>query len=104
MSVQQLPRWGPARRGARISAPSLKPATEAYGKLGQVDLLPADKQVHQLGPVIPGRPRAGHGRLTYELGYLFGLTGATPEATKSVLEYEFVPRIDAQRCPDFLSS
>jgi hypothetical protein len=75
----------------RLSA-LLQPGFEAYGELGPVDApKPAAQQEHWLGPVVSGRVGLGtRQRLKYNLGYLFGLTAATPDrAWKWVLEYEF---------------
>ena len=49
----------------------------------------ADQQ-HRIGPVIVGLQNfAPYGKLKYEVGYLFGLTQATPRGTvRWRLEYE----------------
>jgi hypothetical protein len=61
----------------------LSPAIEIYGDAGRLDRM--DKfQDQQLiaGPVAVGMWRlAGVGKVKYEVGYLFGLTSATPSGT-----------------------
>jgi len=70
----------------------VEPGIEVYGEFGELGSPEhADQQDHRAGPVISGVFDAGIGaKLAYELGYLFGLTDASPGGTlKAVLEYEF---------------
>ena len=57
------------------------PAIEIYGDAGQVDRMPGFQQQQLLaGPVGLGViPLQGIGNLKYEVGYLIGLTHATPD-------------------------
>ena len=66
----------------------LEPAIEMYGTLGEVgNTSPLVQQIHQAGPVLMGKLRNG---MSYEIGYLFGLTTATAQGSvKMVLGYEF---------------
>lgn len=66
----------------------LEPGFEAYGALGELgNTKPLSKQTHQVGPVLTGK---FHNGMAYELGYLFGLTAASPQgAVKLILAYEF---------------
>jgi len=66
----------------------MEPAIEAYGSLGEVgNTKPLSQQSHQVGPVVIGKLRSG---LTYELGYLLGLTTASDQGhLKFILGYEF---------------
>jgi len=66
----------------------LEPGIEVYGSLGELgNTNPLAKQTHQAGPVLTGKFRNG---MAYELGYLFGLTSASPQgAIKFILAYEF---------------
>ena len=67
------------------------PAIEVYGDLGDFNGMHApDNQQHRLGPVLTGKfSFGGMGELKYEVGYLVGLTTATPTHTlKWGLEYE----------------
>ena len=66
----------------------LEPAIELYGSLGDVsNTKPLSLQSHLIGPVVIGKLRNG---LTYELGYLFGLTTASDQGhLKFILGYEF---------------
>jgi hypothetical protein len=64
---------------------------EAFGELGEIsDILPLDEQEHQLGPVLWWELEIGErSKLEVQLGWLFGLTGATPDGTlKWIVEYE----------------
>ena len=64
---------------------------ELYGDLGELDNLDINgDQNHQAGPVITGKFRLGEeSAIVYELGYLFGLTGDSPDGTvKWLLEFE----------------
>lgn len=71
-----------------------EPGIEAYGQLGKVgNFNSSSQQIHQLGPVITGGFMLGAGlkKLKYELGYLFGLTSASPNGVlKLNLEFEFL--------------
>jgi len=72
--------------------PQLEPAIELYGEFGELtDFDKSSEQVHQGGPVILGEFKlTPTSVLAYELGYLFGLTSASPNGTiKWLLEYEF---------------
>ncbi|MCX7381290.1 MAG: hypothetical protein NT133_07715 [Alphaproteobacteria bacterium] len=65
---------------------------EAYWQPGRLGAFPlASAQGLRSGPVVVGDLRLpGLGKLKYELGYLFGITGSTPQGTlRGVLEYEF---------------
>jgi len=66
----------------------LEPGFELYSSLGELgNTKPLAQQSHQIGPVFSGKLHNGMG---YELGYLFGLTTASPQgAVKLVLSYEF---------------
>jgi len=66
----------------------LEPAIELYGSLGDVgNTKPLSLQSHLVGPVVIGKFRNG---LTYEVGYLFGLTTASDQGhLKFILGYEF---------------
>ena len=65
-----------------------EPAIEVYGSLGELShTKPLAKQSHQIGPVFLGK---FHNGLSYEVGYLFGLTSASDQgAIKLVMGYEF---------------
>ncbi len=70
------------------------PGFEAFGKLGEVgNILPSSQQEHMIGPAIFGDIKLGaRSKIKYELGYLIGLTGETPDGSvRWLLEYEFVP-------------
>jgi len=72
--------------------PYLEPAVEAYGDLGEIrDVKPASRQNHRLGPVVVGFiPVARSLTFYYELGWLFGLTQASPQhSIKWLAELEF---------------
>jgi len=66
----------------------LEPAIELYGSLGEVgNTNSLSLQSHQIGPVLLGKLRSG---LTYEIGYLFGLTSNSDQGQlKFILGYEF---------------
>jgi hypothetical protein len=71
--------------------PRFEPALEFYGGLGSLDRLTlSSSQEHVAGPVLLGTLRAGvKSAVSYELGYLFGLTGASPDGVfKWLVEYE----------------
>jgi len=65
----------------------LEPGFEIYGALGEIgNTSVLSRQTHQIGPVVTGKFRSGIG---YELGYLFGLTTASPPgAVKLIFSYE----------------
>jgi len=69
----------------------LDPAIEAHGDIGYINqnTVPKD-QTHLVGPVMVGQISLGSaGEIKYELGYLVGISTATPESTfKWKLEYE----------------
>ncbi len=66
----------------------LEPAIEAYGSMGEIgNTKPLSKQSHQIGPVMVGKLRSG---MSYEVGYLFGLTPASDQGLlKFILGYEY---------------
>jgi hypothetical protein len=71
--------------------PLVAPGFEYYGTID--DLAHAgryNQQQHFVGPVLTGaQSLAPYGKLKYEVGYLFGLTTATPSgAVRWRLEYE----------------
>jgi len=70
-----------------------EPGFEIYGELGELrDTNSWDDQEHQIGPVISGKYKFGNSlwKIGYDVGYLFGLTRATPDKTfKLGLELEF---------------
>jgi high-affinity iron transporter len=71
--------------------PTLEPGLEIYGELGSdEDFGFHDGQTHQAGPVITGElGMSKHGKLAYNVGYLFGLTDDAPDGTvKWALEWE----------------
>lgn len=68
----------------------LSPAIEAYGTIGNLNQnTPTPQQQERVGPVMVGDFEIHHiGSLKYEIGYLQGVNGATPNSTlKWVLEY-----------------
>lgn len=72
---------------------TFEPMIEAYGELGKLDNFESpNRQEHMVGPVIQGTFRnlgPLPGKFKYNVGYLFGVTSATPSGTlKSVIEYE----------------
>ncbi len=71
--------------------PLFQPGLEYYGQINQI-LNPgkAADQQHRLGPAFVGVNNfAPYGKLKYEVGYLFGLTQATPRGTvRWRFEYE----------------
>ena len=71
--------------------PLFQPGLEYYGQINEI-LNPgkAADQQHRIGPAIVGVNNfAPYGKLKYEVGYLFGLTDATPRGTvRWRLEYE----------------
>ena len=71
---------------------NLSAGVEAYWQAGRLGAFPGlDAQGLRSGPVLTGDLRLlGHGKLKYEIGYLFGITGNSPQGTvRGVLEYEF---------------
>ena len=73
--------------------PQFQPAVEAFGSLGPIaGFGPISGQQHLLGPAIAGKFSLGSipGKIQYDVGYLFGLTPASPKgAVKLIVEYEF---------------
>jgi len=73
--------------------PELEPAIEVYGELGELDEVePLGEQRHQIGPVLLGSLRLGRRMaLSYEVGYLFGLTdeGSSDGTFKWLAELEY---------------
>lgn len=65
-----------------------EPAIELYGALGEIGNTQSfSQQQHQVGPVILGHL---HNGLSYEIGYLFGLTSSSAQGmVKWVVGYEF---------------
>jgi hypothetical protein len=69
-----------------------RPALELYGELGELDGLEINgDQQHQAGPVASGKFSLGkESSVSYEFGYLFGLTDDSPDGTlKWLLEFEY---------------
>jgi len=69
-----------------------QPALELYGEFGELDNLKINGDTqHQAGPVASGKFSLGHeSSISYEFGYLFGLTGESPDGTlKWLLEFEY---------------
>ncbi len=68
-------------------SPLFEPGFEAYGALGEIgNTSSPSRQKHQIGPMVYGEL----GGFGYEVGWLFGLTGATPSGTlRFLVEYEF---------------
>lgn len=66
----------------------LQPSVELYGSFGELgNTRPLSQQSHQLGPVLIGKLRNG---LSYEAGYLFGLTSNSDQGQlKFIIGYEF---------------
>jgi hypothetical protein len=73
--------------------PQFQPAVEAFGDVGSIGYVErVSAQQHLLGPAVTGRFTLGPipGNIQYDVGYLFGLTSASPKgAVKLVVEYEF---------------
>lgn len=70
----------------------LQAGVEAYWQPGRLGAFPGvSAQGLRSGPVLLGDLRVpGLGKLKYEIGYLFGITGSTPQGTlRGLLEYEF---------------
>jgi len=83
--------FDPAWQSRFLVNPLLQPGFEYYGRINQiVNPGKAADQQHRMGPVIVGLQNfAPYGKLKYEVGYLFGLTQATPRGTvRWRLEYE----------------
>jgi high-affinity iron transporter len=81
------PRW----QSRLLVNPLFQPGFEYYGQINEiVNPGKAADQQHRLGPVMVGLQNfAPYGKLKYEVGYLFGLTQATPRGTvRWRLEYE----------------
>ncbi|MEQ9226367.1 MAG: hypothetical protein RLO15_08435 [Parvibaculum sp.] len=72
---------------------AFEPGIEMFGELGPVnDFESSNRQEHMVGPIVQGEIEFDGipGELKYNVGYLFGVTGATADGTlKSVIEYEF---------------
>ena len=83
--------FDPAWQSRLLLNPLFQPGLEYYGQINQI-LNPgkAADQQHRLGPAFVGVNNfAPYGKLKYEVGYLFGLTDATPRGTvRFRLEYE----------------
>jgi hypothetical protein len=82
-----FPRW----QSRLLINPYIQPGFEYYGQINEI-LNPgkAAQQQHSVGPVLIGASNfAPYGTLKYEIGYVFGLTDATPRGTvRWLLEYE----------------
>jgi high-affinity iron transporter len=75
--------FDPAWQSRLLLNPLFQPGFEYYGQINEI-LNPgkAADQQHRLGPAIVGVNNfAPYGKLKYEVGYLFGLTDATPRGT-----------------------
>ena len=71
--------------------PLFAPGFEYYATVGDIGRAGSyNQQEHFVGPVLTGsQSLAPYGKLKYEVGYLFGLTSATPKgAVRWKLEYE----------------
>jgi hypothetical protein len=71
--------------------PLFAPGFEYYGEIGDLGSSgPYNRQQHLVGPVLTGAASlAPYGSIKYEVGYLFGLTTASPYgAARWRLEYE----------------
>jgi high-affinity iron transporter len=81
------PRW----QSRLLVNPLFEPGFEYYGQINEIlnPGKPAEQQ-HRIGPVLVGVNNfAPYGKLKYEVGYLFGLTDATPRGTvRWRLEFE----------------
>ena len=69
----------------------LSPGFEYYGTIDDLAHAgPYNRQQHLIGPVLTGRYTfAPYGDITYQVGYLFGLTSASPRgAVRWQVEYE----------------
>jgi len=85
--------FGYAWRTKYLLRREFEPGIELYGTLGDIDDTPtASDQSHQAGPVVTGKHHIGdRSFIYYEVGYLLGLTSASPDGTvKWLLEYEYV--------------
>jgi hypothetical protein len=83
--------FDPAWQSRLLVNPLLQPGFEYYGQINAiVNPGKAADQQHRIGPVVVGLNNfAPYGKLKYEVGYLFGLTQATPRGTvRWRLEYE----------------
>ena len=72
--------------------PLLAPGFEYYARIDDLARTETyNRQEHYLGPVLTGTHSFyPYGRLRYQVGYLFGLTSATPRGSiRWKLEYEF---------------
>jgi high-affinity iron transporter len=83
--------FNPAWQSRLLVDPLIEPGFEYYGQINKIlnTGKPSDQQ-HRLGPVLVGSNTfAPYGKLKYEVGYLFGLTQATPRGTvRWRFEYE----------------
>jgi high-affinity iron transporter len=81
----------PAWQSRLLINPYVQPGFEYYGQIDQImnPGKPAQQQ-HRIGPVLVGLSNfAPYGNLKYEIGYVFGLTEATPRGTlRWRLEFE----------------
>jgi hypothetical protein len=76
-----------------LTHPLLSPGVEFYGFIPDlVQAGPSSQQEHLVGPVLAGKVNLRpYGKLSYEVGYLFGLTPASGRsAIRWRLEYEIV--------------
>jgi high-affinity iron transporter len=82
--------FDPAWQSRLLVNPLLQPGFEYYGQINQIVNPGNADQQHRLGPVLVGLSNfAPYGKLKYEVGYLFGLTDATPRGTARFrLEWE----------------
>ena len=68
----------------------ISPAIEMFGDLGRVNRMGTfDQQDHRLGPGLVGQFFLGPGKVKYDVGYLFGVSGGAADGTvKLDAEYE----------------
>ncbi|AYH46102.1 hypothetical protein [Azoarcus sp. DN11] len=72
--------------------PAFEYGLQGMGEVGKLDKWDSwHEQKHKVGPAIFGKlPLGGHQALKYDVGFLFGMTDATPDHTlRTKLEYEF---------------
>ena len=78
-----------------LLGPYFQPGVEIYGQIDDLSHPgPFDAQQFRAGPMFAGsfslKDILGRGKLKYEAGYLFGMTGATEQGTlRTQLELEF---------------
>lgn len=66
----------------KIITPHMKLGIEAFGKLGELkDIKSLQEQVHRIGPVFYHEFEIGTQEIEYNIGWLFGLTDASPDNT-----------------------